>query len=634
MRLSFELGKWAFCLLLLGATLSGCSYFRSKDDPEGVPPPTESGIRYGVEIGGLSKEDEALRATLLSSSDAANAVSRPPASTFVLERRAEADLPNIVNGMHSAGYYDGTVSYRVTQVREDDKADSSTTGGVLDTITDATKGPPVILSYDVKPGQRYRLRSIKTVTSDPANGFLAPSPEKLGLNADQPAEAQQVLNAQSAMVSEAKDLGYAFAKADPLQAEIDKDGKTMDVVLSVTTGPIVHMGEFTIEGADGIDSRFLRRRVLWRPGDRYSPTVMEKTRLSLVNTNLFSVVQVVQPDQLDATGRLPITYKMTQRKSRSIGAGLGYATDEGPNVSFFWENRNFLGAGEKFRSDLYLSPLRRELSANFVKPDFGARQQNLLANGSMKQEDTDAYSSESIGAGLAIERPLWAENVTGSAGIAYRLASIEPKDEEEETYGLLSLPTSIRMDYSNNLLDPTRGWRLNLYATPYTDTIQTGTNFFKGQAIGTAYVPIAGNERYVMAFRGNVGTIVGADRDQIPADERFYSGGGGSIRGYGYQLAGPLNGKDDPVGGRSVIELNSEFRYRATESIGLVYFVDSGTVADSSAPSFSEDLFVGTGVGLRYLTPIGPLRLDVGVPLDRRSVDDVVQIYVSIGQAF
>ena len=103
----------------------------------------------------------------------------------------------------------------------------------------------------------------------------------------------------------------------------------------------------------------------------------------------------------------------------------------------------------------------------------------------------------------------------------------------------------------------------------------------------------------------------------------------------GYQLAGPVDEDDNPIGGRSLFEANAELRYRVTQSIGVVGFLDTGTVFDAILPDFSEDVFYGTGLGLRYITPIGPLRLDVGVPLNPRSgVDDPYQVYVSIGQAF
>jgi translocation and assembly module TamA len=140
--------------------------------------------------------------------------------------------------------------------------------------------------------------------------------------------------------------------------------------------------------------------------------------------------------------------------------------------------------------------------------------------------------------------------------------------------------------------------------------------------------------RVVLAGRTAVGTIFGATRDQIPADERFYAGGGGSVRGFGFQLAGELDDDDDPLGGRSLLELSGEVRVRITDTIGAVAFVDAGSAFQSSVPDFDEELRVGVGPGLRYFSPIGPVRLDVGFPLNRRDVDDAFQIYISLGQAF
>jgi translocation and assembly module TamA len=138
----------------------------------------------------------------------------------------------------------------------------------------------------------------------------------------------------------------------------------------------------------------------------------------------------------------------------------------------------------------------------------------------------------------------------------------------------------------------------------------------------------------VLAGRTAVGSIVGEPRSDIPANLRVYAGGGGSVRGFGYQLAGELDDDDKPIGGRSLVELGGEVRVRITESIGVVAFVDAGTVYSSATPDFSETLRVGAGPGLRYFSPIGPLRLDVGFPLNPRDSDDTWQLYISIGQAF
>jgi translocation and assembly module TamA len=126
----------------------------------------------------------------------------------------------------------------------------------------------------------------------------------------------------------------------------------------------------------------------------------------------------------------------------------------------------------------------------------------------------------------------------------------------------------------------------------------------------------------------------GAERDEIPADIRFYAGGGGSIRGYAYQSVGPTQ-NNEPIGGRSLITMSAELRIKITEKMGLVAFVDGGSAFESAFQDFEETLQWGGGLGFRYFTAIGPLRLDVGIPINRRAgIDDSFQIYVSIGQAF
>jgi translocation and assembly module TamA len=158
--------------------------------------------------------------------------------------------------------------------------------------------------------------------------------------------------------------------------------------------------------------------------------------------------------------------------------------------------------------------------------------------------------------------------------------------------------------------------------------------FNKARVDYSHYVEVLAVPQVVLAGRTSVGSMVGESRADIPANLRFYAGGGGSVRGFGYQLAGQLNDDDDPIGGRSLLELSGEARVRVTESIGVVAFVDAGTVYSSTVPDFSETLRIGAGPGLRYFSPIGPLRLDVGFPLNPRNSDDTWQLYISIGQAF
>jgi translocation and assembly module TamA len=619
--------------LLFVLSVGGCGLFREAQEVDpfaDVEQDEGLGIRYAVEFEGPI--DAELRAALESASSSLADRARPPASEFLLERRAEADLGNLTATLRSYGYYEGTVAYEIRGDVAAAEGDRSVplVGAAVEDLVDP---PAVRLVFEITPGPRYSLAQADITVVDPEHGFAAPTAGELGLEWGQPAAAAPVLEAHRELVRRALRAGHPFARAGDLAAVIDMDQDSMEVELPVRTGPSAEFAEASFTGAEGVNPRLLRRRVPFRPGDRFDPDEVAEGRRALVETDLFASVIVNQGEELDAEGRLPVTYELTQRPHRSIGAGIGFRTDEGPNVSFFWENRNLFTGAERLRTELYLSRIRQEVTARFRKPDIGARRRNLLADASLRREDTDAYKVESAAAGIGVER-VFRPGLATSLGVAYRYGRIEEQGEEDDLFGLLSLPARLDWDFSNDLLDPTGGGRLTVTAAPYTDTLGFGTNFFKSHLTHTRYIQLTTEPWLVAALRGSVGSLIGASRDDVPADERFYSGGGGSVRGFAYQFAGPLDDSDNPIGGRSLLEFNAELRYRATESIGLVAFLDAGTVYDAVVPDFSEELLFGTGLGLRYATPIGPLRLDIGVPVNRRDADDLYQIYISIGQAF
>jgi len=187
---------------------------------------------------------------------------------------------------------------------------------------------------------------------------------------------------------------------------------------------------------------------------------------------------------------------------------------------------------------------------------------------------------------------------------------------------------------ADNPLNPTRGTVVDLSATPYAGFANDPISFLRMSAGGSAYYSLDKGSRFILAGRTRVGSIVGEKTDVLPADKRFYAGGGGSVRGYGYQKVGPLDSDGDPTGGRSLFDLGAELRIRVTETIGVVPFIDGGMVTEESYPSFDEPLLWAGGLGLRYYTGFGPLRLDVAFPINGRKEDDLFQFYVSFGQAF
>lgn len=628
-------------LALLG--LAGCGLFRAD---EGFAPELEpSGPRvvYEVVIEG-DDLDPGLESFLLAASEAAGLEERPPASEVVLRRRAEADLPRLKQALRSRGYYRGEIDYEIRHVRDpSDEAEEGAAarglawlgglfgGGVVaDTLTG---GAPTRLVYRVEPGPQFAIEERIITIEGEDHGYTPPPTREIGLREGEPALAARVLDAEQQLVRHAREAGFAFAEAGDRRIVIDHDTNTMDVELVLRLGEPVRFDQPTFSGIEGISANFVERRVLIEEGDPYAPSRIERARRRLIDSNLFSTIRVIEGDTTDETGHLPVEFEVRQRQHRTVGAGVGFRSDDGPNVRAFWEHRNFLGAGERMRVEGEASPLLRELRGRFRKPDLVIEQLDLIADGSLRIEDTEGFSSQSISAGAGLERR-FSPNFRGSLGVAYRFAEIS-ENGDEEIFGLFSVPASLAWDFSDSQLDPTEGWRLSVSAAPFWDTLGLGTRFLKSDATHTRYWQVWREPRLVLALRGRLGSIVGVDRADVPADVRFFAGGGGSVRGIPFQLAGPLDDNDDPVGGRSLLEGSAEVRYAAFGNIELVTFLDAGTVFRSPLPAFDEGMQFGTGLGLRYATPIGPIRFDVGVPVDKRDgIDDAFQFYVSIGQAF
>jgi translocation and assembly module TamA len=204
----------------------------------------------------------------------------------------------------------------------------------------------------------------------------------------------------------------------------------------------------------------------------------------------------------------------------------------------------------------------------------------------------------------------------------------------ERSFTLASLPAGLERDTTDDILNPTLGHRIELSLTPFVPVGSEGSPFVKGRVDASAYWDLTGDGGLVLAGRAGYGAIAGAELVEIPADKRFYAGGGGSVRGFAFRHAGELDAADDPVGGRSVAEAGLELRIRIGEDFGVVPFIEAGRAYNGTMPDFDEKVFVGAGLGVRYYTSIGPLRLDVGVPLNKRDSDAPFQIYVSLGQAF
>jgi translocation and assembly module TamA len=384
---------------------------------------------------------------------------------------------------------------------------------------------------------------------------------------------------------------------------------------------------------NNVEEDYIRNIIEWPEGEQWDRRELDAVRRELANTNLFRTVNVEATETVDGQVRLPVTAVVEESKHRTLAAGVNYSTDEKLGGELSWEHRNFFGRQERLRLSIEGSAIRRQITADFRKPQFLSRDLTFVANLTGLAQNTNAYD-ERTGAGFAGLEKLLAEIWRSGVGLSAEYSQIED-DGVRSTYAIVGIPIYVSRDGSNDLLDPTEGTRVRLSATPYRATIEQDVNFTVFEAEASAYVGLGEDDRVVPAIRLKAGSITGADTLDIPITKRFFAGGGGSIRGYEYQMAGPLDANGDPIGGRSLLETGFELRWRVTDSIGIVPFVEGGNVYDKQTPDLGEDLFWAVGMGFRYFTIAGPLRIDIAFPLDRREgIDDEFQFYVSVGQAF
>jgi translocation and assembly module TamA len=577
----------------------------------GTASPAWSEVSYTTYIQLEGVKDSALITNLRAVSQLVKLEDHPPPTEAALRRRAEDDLPRLKEVVQATGYWTPQLSY------------------MLEPKDDSTR---VVVVID--PGPLFHLASVTfRGPSGEALPFLDQlGPSAFGLTIGGPALSAPVAAAERQIVETYARNGHPFAKVLDHRAVVDVAKDTMSVTYTVDPGPEAHFGPVTIEGLDRVDRAYVDARIAWHQGELYDARAVEKARQDLVKSGLFSAVRISHGDAPDAAGQVAMSIDLVEGRPRSIGAGVAYNTTLGVGAQAFWEHRNLFGGAENLRVTAGVAQRQLGLALAFRKPDFIDRNQDLLANAALLQENTDAFRSLREQVFLGIERPLL-PSITVDGGVSFEHANVQGSVTGNEDYTLLGTPLLLRRDTTDDLLDPTIGSRQTLTLIPYHGLSGPNLNFVTSRIEERDYERLNDTGRLVLAGFAAFGSIFGATRDEIPADKRLYAGGAGSVRGYAFQRAGPLGPADVPLGGISSVELGLELRYRITETIGIAPFVEGGNVYPHSVPD-SLTLLYGAGIGLRYYTLIGPVRVDLATPFTRRPGDDPIQFYISIGQAF
>ena len=573
-----------------------------------------AGIAYKTEIRLQGLEDSKLEEALNSASQLAALQDKPPPSNAALRRRADDDLPRLAEVMRAQGYWSTKLAY------------------TLD-----SRQKPEQLTVTIDPGPLFLLSSVTFRLPDGGTPALLATlgPGTFGLAIGSPARSAPVAAAEAQIVEQYARNGQPFAKVTDRKAVVDVAKHTMSVTYTVDPGPPAGFGPLTISGLQRVERDFVARRIGWKEGAPFDSRLVEATRQELVKTGLFSAVRITHADSPGAKGDVAMTVNLTEGPPRSVGAGIAYNTNLGLGAQAFWEHRNLFGEGERLRITAGVAQRQYGLATDFRKPDFLEKDQSGIASAGLLQQTTDAYNSRRAQIFLGIERQLFLPSLTFDTGLDLERATVHQKEQGlgDENYSLVGWPIVLRHDTTDDLLDPTIGGRQTLTATPYHAIAGPSLDFLSSRLEIRHYQRLDDTGRLVLAGYAALGSIVGARRDELPADKRLYAGGAGSVRGYAYQHAGPLDPSGVPIGGASSLEVGTELRYRITDTIGIVPFVEGGNVYPTNLPD-NASLFWGAGLGLRYYTVVGPIRLDLATPFTHRPGDTPIQFYISIGQAF
>ncbi|MEM6661164.1 MAG: autotransporter assembly complex family protein [Pseudomonadota bacterium] len=591
---------------IVGLLLSACSDSPETDGVAFERPATA--VTYSAEIEGLpTPEMEAKAIAALAvfrqQEDGAN-------SLAFLKRRAQDDVAALKKLLRSEGHYAGDVEIDV-----------------------AGEAEAATVIFMVDPGPAFTLERHEIIAE--AGSVPLPAAE-LGSPVGKAARAEAIVNAEIAAVDRLQRTGYPYAKRQKRRAVADLEAATLEVSSPIAAGPEAVFGDIRIAGLDRVRERYLLTYLPWEAGEVFDLSKLAAFQRAILGTDLFQTVSVkppAEPSGADGPVSLPVLVEVAERPFRTVAAGARFSTDIGPTVTGSVEHRNIWGENETLTVEAELGVQIQTLGVGYREPQYLRSGQDLTGGLVLQRSEDDAFDELSATATLGLQRRLGPRWVVG-AGILLEASQITDDGQDATSY-LFGIPLLAEYDSSDDKLNPTEGERLRLELTPFAGSFDDEfSGFLVADAVGSAYYDFFGDHYFILAGRARVASILTDELETVPQTRRLYSGGGGSVRGFAQRFIGPLDALNDPIGGLSALELGTELRARVWGDLGGTLFVEAGSVSTESFPDFENDVQVAAGVGLRYFSPAGPIRVDVALPLNRRDADDRFQIYFSIGQAF
>lgn len=549
---------------------------------------------------------------------------RPIENRFEAHRRAREAAEDAISVLRSEGYYAYDVEPTVGE-------------------GDAPKAV-----VKISPGPRFVLgpARIEWVGTPPDPAAAKAAQAALALTPGQPGRAADVVGAEGRAVAAIQKRGYADVRTEPRQVTVDHADNTVSPDYRIVAGPIAHLDGIQLVTNGRTHPEWMQHLAPWRHGDAYEPEDVAELERRLLDTGVYESVTVALAPATDITpdGLRPVVVSVAERQKRTIELGASYDTTQGAGLDAKWTRYNLLGRADTFSVLGRISNIDSRVQVDLSLPHWRMPQQTLATRGAVYRTNTPAYDQAGVMVSADVTHR-WGRNATfGLTGTYFTWgASLDLSRTSEVKIGpltplgrdivTLAGLADMALDRSDDPLDPKHGWRVSARIEP---TLLTGVGtlpYLKVQSQVSGYLPLDGQGRTVLAGRLHLGSILNGRVEEIPAPQRFYAGGGGSVRGFGFQEVGPRLADNTPEGGVSQVDGSLELRHELTQRWGVAAFVDAGAIGEAQFPSF-RDVSVGAGLGVRYNLGFGPIRVDLATPVTSRRGRAPFQLYVSIGQSF
>ncbi|WP_297322664.1 autotransporter assembly complex family protein [uncultured Bartonella sp.] len=632
--LAFSLPQKADAFDLFGIHLWGKKkQTDNNSDVIGIPK------HYKVKVSAVPGAPEEGVKIVKSASSLVDDEDKPASGSAGLLAKARGDYRKILAALYAEGYYGGTISILVNgaeaaNIRPDAE------------LPDQSE---VEIAIDTGPEYHFDVANIFELaphTDDRKD--KVPLPKDSGYAAGDIAKSGSVFKAEQLAVEGWRQQGYAKAAVTKREVVADHATRTVDANIEVNPGRQAHYGALTVTNVSDkprMDSPFVAWMTGLQQGQEYDPDDIAKANKRLARLDVFRTANVKEADKIEPDGALPLNLVVQERPPHRFGAGGSYSTIDGAGLEAYWMQRNLFGHAERLRFDAKISGIGGNqddsynpknfsylVGSTFTRPGVITPDTDFVASLKGQREVLDNYTTTGITGQLGLTQ-IFSDELSGR--LYFNAAQTKSEDDYfgNRDFTPVGFLGGLLYDSRDNKSNPKHGLYGEAVVEPIYE-IHYGNFIGKTTLEGRSYFTLDAKERYVIATRAKLGSITGPQAREIPSDMLFFAGGGGSVRGYGYRNIGIRTNTGDTIGGRSLVEGSAELRTMITDTIGLVGFVDAGVVGEDTYPDFSENTKVGVGIGLRYMTGLGPLRFDVATPLDGAVGDPDLGFYIGIGQAF